>query len=467
MNKSEVQSENKMGTMSVSKLLISMSVPIMISMFVQALYNIVDSIFVAKISENALTAVSLAFPIQNLMIAVASGTGVGVNALLSKSLGEKKFKTADKAANNAVFLAFSSFVVFALIGLFFSHTFFAMQTDIEEIIDYGTSYLSIVCMVSIGSFGQVCFERLLQATGKTLCTMVTQSTGAIINIILDPLFIFGLFGFPKMGIAGAAIATVIGQCTACLLALYFNLKKNKEIHFSIKGFRPDPKIIAGIYAVGIPSILMIAISSVMTFGMNKIFLAFTTTATAVFGVYYKLQSFVFMPVFGLNNGMVPIVAYNFGARKPDRIKKTIFLSITYAMIIMLIGFGIFMFFPKQLLGFFNASENMMEIGVPALRIISFSFLMAAFDVVCSSVFQALRHGLLSLIISVMRQLVVLLPCAFILSKVATLTSVWLAFPISEAVACIFSIAFLRYVYKLEITPMKVEKNKSNDVNQKI
>lgn len=453
-----------MGTLSINKLLISMSVPIMISMFVQALYNIVDSIFVAKINENALTAVSLVFPVQNLMLAVASGTGVGVNAFLSKSLGEKRFKTADKAANTALFLAFLSFVVFAAIGIFFSRTFFLLQTDIEEIVGYGTSYMRIVCIFSFGVFGQVCCERLLQSTGKTLFTMITQSTGAIINIILDPIFIFGLFGVPKMGIAGAAIATVAGQIIAFLLALFFNLRINKELHFSLKGFRPDIKIISGIYAVGIPSILMIAISSVMTFGINKILLAFTTTATAVFGVYYKLQSFVFMPVFGINNGMVPVIAYNFGAKKPDRIKTAIILSIVYAMLIMLIGFAAFLIFPGELLGFFNASDNMMEIGIPALRIISFSFLCAAFGVVSCSVFQALRHGILSLTISVMRQLVVLLPCAYILSRVSTLNSVWLAFPISEAVAFIFSLIFLRYVHVKEIIPMLKERNLSSTVN---
>ncbi|MCD8089482.1 MAG: MATE family efflux transporter [Clostridiales bacterium] len=452
-NNSVQNKENKMGTMSINKLLVTMSVPMMISMLVQALYNIVDSMFVSQISENALTAVSLAFPAQNLMIAVASGTGVGVNALLSKSLGSKSFKTANKTASTAVFLWLVNFAVFAVLGVLFSRLFFAAQTDVEEIIDYGHSYLSICLMFSLGMFGQVAFERLLQSTGKSFYSMITQSTGAVINIILDPVFIFGLFGLPKMGIAGAAIATVTGQSAACLLAIYFNIKINKEIHFSLKGFRPEAKIIKGIYSVGVPSILMIAISSLMTFGINKILIAFSTTATAVFGVYYKLQSFVFMPVFGLNNGMVPIVAYNYGAEKPERITKTLKLSIIYAVAIMFIGFGIFHIFSAELLGIFNASENMLAIGMPALRIISISFLFAGYCVVVSSVFQALGHGFFSLVVSVLRQLIVLLPAAYILSKFS-LNSVWFSFPISEFASLVVCTIFLRYTYKKDINPLK-------------
>ncbi|MCD7776996.1 MAG: MATE family efflux transporter [Clostridiales bacterium] len=452
-NKKSQIKENKMGTMSINKLLLSMSVPMMISMLVQALYNVVDSMFVSRISENALTAVSLAFPAQNLMIAVASGTGVGVNALLSKSLGSKKFKTANDTASTAVFLWLANFIVFALLGILFSRLFFAIQTDVGEIIDYGHSYLSICMICSLGMFGQVAFERLLQSTGKSFYSMITQSVGAVINIILDPIYIFGLFGVPKMGIAGAAIATVTGQTVACILAIYFNIRVNKEIHFSLKGFRPQAKIISGIYSVGVPSILMIAISSLMTFGMNKILIAFSTTATAVFGVYYKLQSFAFMPVFGLNNGMVPIVAYNYGAEKPDRITKTLKLSICYAVLIMLISFGIFHIFATDLLSVFNASENMLEIGIPALRIISISFLFAGYCVVVSSVFQALGHGFFSLVVSVLRQLIVLLPSAYILSKFS-LNSVWFSFPISEFASLVVCTVFLRYVYKHDINPLK-------------
>ena len=305
--------ENKMGTMPIDKLIISMSLPIMISMLVQALYNIVDSIFVAQISENALTAVSMAFPIQNLMIAVGVGTAVGVNALLARSLGERDFDKVNKIAENAVFLVLLSYLLFLIIGLFFAEPFFRSQTDIEEIVLYGKQYLTVCCCLSFGCFTQLMFERMLQATGKTVYTMITQTTGAVINIILDPILIFGLFGFPKMGITGAAAATVIGQMIAAVLAVFINQTRNKEIQLSLKGFHPDGTIIGQIYAIGVPSIVMQAIGSVMNYGMNRILISFSSTATAVFGVYFKLQSFVFMPAFGLNNGVIPVMAYNYGA----------------------------------------------------------------------------------------------------------------------------------------------------------
>ena len=365
--------ENKMGVLPVNRLLISMSVPIMISMLVQALYNVVDSIFVAKLSENALNAVSLAFPVQNLMIAVATGTGVGINALLSKSLGEKNFKRANLAAANGVFLAACSYIVFALLGVFFSRTFFTVQTDVAEIVEGGTQYVAICTICSFGMFFQITYERLLQSTGKTIYTMFTQGLGAIINIIFDPIFIFVL----DMGVAGAAVATVMGQIVAAILAIYLNSRKNHEISVRFRGFRPNGKIIGVIYAVGVPSIIMAAISSVMTFGMNQILIGFTTTATAVLGVYFKLQSFIFMPVFGLNNGLVPIIAYNFGARKPDRMLRAVKLGVLYATAIMAIGFAIFQVGSSVLLGFFEASDYMLEIGVPALRIISISFFWRA------------------------------------------------------------------------------------------
>lgn len=445
--------ENKMGVMPVNRLLITMSIPMMISMLVQALYNVVDSMFVARLSENALTAVSLAFPAQNLMIAVGTGTGVGVNALLSKSLGEKNFQRANQTANNAIFLAFCSYAVFAILGFFFARTFFLLQTDIPDIVDYGTSYLTICCICSFGSFWQIIFERLLQATGQTIYTMITQGLGAIINIIMDPILIFGLFGFPKMGVAGAAAATVLGQIVAMLLGLFLNLTKNKEIQLDIRLLRPNGSVIRQIYSVGIPSIIMVAISSVMTFGMNKILIAFTSTATAVFGVYFKLQSFVFMPVFGLNNGMVPIIAYNYGAKKPDRLTKTIKLGILYAVIIMLLGFLIFHLFTDKLLLLFNASDYMLEIGIPALRIISLSFLLAGFGVVTSSVLQSLSHGLFSLMVSLIRQLVVLLPTAFLLSFTGKLNLVWWAFPFAELFSAALCAYFLRTVYRKDIKPL--------------
>lgn len=451
------EKENKMGVMPVKRLLITMSLPMIIAMLVQALYNIVDSMFVSRINENALTAVSLAFPVQNLMIAMGTGTGVGINALLSKCLGEKNFEKANATAKNGILLTFVNYAVFLIFGLTMSKRFFLMQTDITEIIDYGSQYIFICCLCSIGLFSQFTFERLLQSTGMTFYTMITQGTGAIINIILDPILIFGLFGMPKLGVAGAALATVFGQIVASLLAIYFNVSRNKEINFSFKGFRPSGAIIKRIYSVGIPSIIMASIGSVMTFGMNKILIVFSSTATAVFGVYFKLQSFVFMPVFGLNNGMVPIISYNFGARKEKRITQTFKLSVFFAEFIMLIGFLLFMFFPQMLLSIFNASPTMLEIGIPALRIIGTHFLFAGISICILSVCQALGHGLLSLWVSVARQLLVLLPAAFIFSRFG-LNYIWLAFPLAELVGIALSSIFLRWIYNNEIKPLKTAVN---------
>lgn len=435
-----------------------MSVPMMISMLVQALYNIVDSMFVAQINENAFTALSLAFPAQSLIIAVVTGTGVGINALLSKSLGEKNYERANKTAQNGIFLALCSFVVFALLGGFFSRQFFLWQTDIMQIVDYGTTYLQICCIFSFGLFMQVTLEKLLQSTGKTIYSMFTQLIGAVINIVLDPILIFGWFGLPEMGVAGAAIATVIAQIIASIFAAYFNHKKNHEITLSFKGFRPSKHIIRKIYAVGVPSIIMASISSVMTFAMNKILIVFSSTATAVFGAYFKLQSFIFMPVFGLNNGMVPIVAYNYGARNKERIVKTIKLSICYAVGLMMIGLAAFWIFHEELLSIFNASQLMQDIGKPALRIISLSFIFAGFNIISLSVCQALGHGFLSLLVSVIRQLVILVPAAYLLSLSGVLKNVWFAFPLAELFAVTLAAIFLRYIYHKEIAPLgKIEK----------
>lgn len=450
-NEAVMPRENKMGTMPVGKLLVSMALPIVISMLVQALYNIVDSIFVAQISENALTAVSLAFPIQNLMIAVGTGTGVGINAILSKSLGEKNFKVANKTANIGVFLAFASFLVFAILGAVGSRAFFRVQTDDAEIVSYGTQYLMICMLFSFGSFGQIICERLLQATGKTIYSMITQGAGAIVNIILDPILIFGWCGMPKMGVAGAAAATVIGQIIAMLIGLFLNVKVNHEIKLHIREMWPQAKLVKRIYAIGVPSILMVSISSVMTFALNKILMAFTSTAAAVFGVYFKLQSFVFMPVFGINNGMVPILAYNYGAKKRDRIHKTIRLSVIAAVIIMLIGLVIFQIIPDVLLRMFNASAEMLTIGETALRIISISFLFAGVNIVTSSVFQALGKSMYSLLVSVARQLVIIIPVAYLLSLTGNLNAVWWSLPIAEVVAVLLCTVFLiRVLKKLEI-----------------
>lgn len=443
----ETIQENKMGTMPVNRLLITMSIPMIISMLVQALYNVVDSVFVSQINENALTAVSMAFPIQNLMIAVAVGTGVGTNALLSRSLGEKNQDMANKAANNSVFLACASYVIFLILGLTSSELFYRLQTDIPEIINYGREYVFFVCVLSFGLFLQVAFDRLLQATGRTFYTMFTQGSGAIINIILDPILIFGWFGFPRMEVTGAALATVIGQIIAMIISAVMNVTKNADIQLKFKTMRPDKEVIGRIYSVGLPSIVMSSIASVMTFCMNKILMSFSSTATAVFGVYFKLQSFVFMPVFGLNNGMVPIIAFNYGAKQKQRIMKTMKLAMMYAFGMMLIGLVIFQLCSSMLLEMFNASDAMLSIGVPALRIISISFLFAAFSIISISMLQALGHGIYSMLISVGRQLIVLIPVAYLLSKTGNLNLVWLAFPLAEIMAISLSSVFLRKVLK--------------------
>ena len=441
-----IKKENKMGTMPVNKLLLSMALPMIVSMLVQALYNIVDSIFVAQLSENALTAVSMAFPIQNLMIGMATGIGVGMNAFVSKNLGQHNQEGVNKSALHGIFLELINYLIFLCIGLFVVNKFMKTQTNIAEIVDSGTTYLRIVCICSFGIFTQVSFERLLQSTGKTLLSMTTQLTGAIINIILDPILIFGLFGMPKLGIAGAAIATVIGQIVAGIFAVVLNVKKNKEIHLHLKGFKLEKKYIGRILYVGIPSVLMVAIGSVMSYGMNLILMTFSSTAVAVFGAYYKLQSFVFMPIFGLNNGMVPIVSFNLGAKNKDRLVKTVKLGVCYAVGIMLIGLVIIQAMPGTLLKMFNASEQMLTIGIPALRIISVSFVFAGFSIIASSTFQALGNGILSMLVSFVRQLVFLLPAAFILSKLGNVDLVWLSFPIAEVAAVIMSAISLRYLY---------------------
>ena len=448
--------ENKMGVMPVNRLVINMSLPMMISMLVQALYNIVDSIFVSRLSEGALTAVTLAFPMQNLMIAIAGGTGVGINALLSRSLGEKRFDRSDKAANTGLFLIFISFVIFAVIGFFFSKPFIAMQTPDVEIRQYGETYLRIVTVLSMGIFFQMTFERLLQSTGRTIYSMISQMTGAVVNIIFDPIMIFGLLGFPKLGVAGAAYATVLGQTVAAVVGLICNLKKNEEIHFSMKQIlHPDGWTVRRIYEVGIPSILMMSIGSLMTFFMNLILKPFEATAQAVFGAYFKLQSFFFMPVFGLNSGLIPILAYNYGARNKERIDQTLKFSVKLALGIMLTGTLIFELLPNWLLDFFKASDEMRRIGVPAFRIIGLTFPIAAVCIVLGSVFQAFSKSMNSLIVSVGRQLVALIPVAWLLSKTGNVQNVWWAFPIAEIVSLIISITLFRKLYSEIVEPMGV------------
>ena len=453
---SEQVQENKMGIMPVGKLLMSMSIPMMISMLVQALYNVVDSYFVAQISQDALNAVGLAFPIQNLMIAVSVGTGVGVNALLSRSLGEKNYETANATAGNGLLLAFLSGLVFIIIGQTVPRAFYLAQTDIPGIVEQGSVYLSICCTWSMGLFMEIMFERLLQSTGNTVLTMLTQGIGAVTNIILDPILIFGLGPFPKMGVAGAAVATVTGQIVGAVLGLIINFRFNKELNLKPSYLKPRGNIIKRIYAVGVPTMVMNSIGSVMVFGLNKILISFTDAATAVFSIYYKLQSFIFMPVFGLNNGMVPIIAYNYGAQKAARILQTMKLASATATVIMLIGLGVAELFPAWLLGIFNASEEMLTIGVPALRIICTCFVFAGFGIVAGSVFQALGHGMLSMTVSIVRQLVVLLPVAWLLSLTGRLELVWLAFPLSELFSVVLCVFFTRRIVRTVLEPMRAE-----------
>ena len=436
-----------MGTMEINPLLLKLSIPMMISMLVQALYNVVDSVFVSHVSESALTAVSLAFSLQNVMIAVGVGTGVGVNALLSKSLGEKNQSRANITAENGIFLSLCSFAVFFVIGLTCMKPYFYAQTSDAVIAQQGIQYLSVCCIFSLGLFTQTMGEKLLAATGRTYLSMISQLVGAVVNIILDPIFIFGYCGEALSGTTGAAVATVIGQFCGAGMTLYFNTRKNPDIQISFKGFRPSAKAIGRIYTVGLPSIAMQCVGSLMTFGMNLILMAFSATAVAVFGVYFKLQSFVFMPIFGLNNGMVPIISYNYGAARPQRVWKTIRLSNITAMAIMVVGFAIFQLFPSTLLELFDASETMLAIGVPALRIISVSFLLAGFCIIAGSVFQAIGNPVYSLIVSVCRQMVVLLPVAWLLSRTGRLELVWWSFPIAEVMSFTLSTIFLRRTVK--------------------
>ena len=443
----ETLRENKMGTMPENKLLLSMAVPMMISMLVQALYNIVDSIFVSRICEDALTAVSMAFPWQNIVIAIAVGFGVGINALLSRALGQKNAERVNQVAVNGLLLALLSYLLVLVAGLLGIRAYMRTQTDIESIVNYGITYLNICILCSFGVFVEITFERFLQATGRTVYSMITQLAGALTNIILDPILIFGLLGFPKLGIAGAAWATVIGQCVGAVVAVTLNHFKNPEVHLRLRHIRPSGKLMGEITAISIPSIIMSCISSLTCFVMNMILIAYSSTAVAVFGVYFKLQSFVFMPVFGLNNGMVPIIAYNYGAQKPERIHKTIRLGMAYAVAIMAVGLLVFQLIPKELLSMFDASDAMLGIGAPALRIMSLAFVFAGVGIASSSACQAFGYSVYSMLISIARQIVVLIPAAYLLSLTGVLRSIWFAFPIAEIVSLFLSLFFLRTTLK--------------------
>ncbi len=435
--------ENKMGTMPVNKLLISMSLPLMMSMLIQALYNIVDSMFVSWYNTDAFNALSLAFPVQNMLIAIAVGTGVGVNALLSRKLGEKDFDGANKLATNGFFIALCSYVVFVVAGLLFVKPFFQIQIDNVATIEYGVQYLSVCIVGSFAVFIQIMFERFMQSTGKTLCVLLSHSTGAIVNIILDPILIFVC----KMGVYGAALATVIGQVCGMIFAILLHHHKNHEVRLQLRGFKPCSKTILSIYKVALPSIVMQSIGSVMVFMFNKVLLTFSDAAVSVFGVYFKLQSFIFMPVIGMNNGMVPIISYNYGAKKRERITKVVKYASIYAVIIMTLGIAVFQIFPNHIFAMFNPTEQMIEIGVVALQVISIHFIFAAVSIVLSSTFQAFGHAWKSMVISIARQLVVLIPVAFLLSKTGNVNAVWWSFPIAEAVTLVMCIAFYLDLYK--------------------
>ncbi len=448
----EERQDNKMGIMPVNKLLLGMALPMMASMLVQALYNVVDSIFVARITDaagtgsagtDALVAVGMAFPVQTLMIAFSTGMGVGMNALLSRALGEKDYQTVNKAALNGLFLALCNFVLFFCIGAFLAHIIIVSQGGEGRVLEYGKAYLSIVTMGSVGLCFQITLERLLQSTGRSGLSMATQMTGAVINIVLDPILIFGYFGFPAMGVAGAAYATIIGQIVGAALGLILNLKFNSDIELKLKGFKPDINTIGKIYSVGLPTIVMQSIGSVMTYFMNRILAGLDASAVAVFTLYFKLQSFFFMPIFGLNNGMIPIVAFNYGARKRKRLVGTIKLSMLYAFILLFLGFLAFEIIPDRLLLLFDTKDDtLLRIGVPALRIIAVHYLLAWFCIIAGSVFQALGNGVYSLIVSVARQLVVLLPAAVILAKIGGLPLIWWCFPIAEIMSLIISALLL-------------------------
>lgn len=453
----ETLQENKMGVMPVGKLLVNMALPMIISMLVQALYNIVDSVYVSQVSESAVTALSLAFPVQNMQIGFAVGVGVGVNALLSQSLGRKDQESVNWAAGQGVFLALVATGLFMLFGFFGVRPYYTMQSTVAETVEGGIAYTSICCIFTVGIFIQVLCERLLQATGRAMQTMILQGTGAIINIILDPVFIHGWWGMPKMGVAGAAVATVIGQCTGAVLGIYLNLRHNPEVQLRVKFMKPNWKVIAPILEVGIPSVVMNGIGSVMNFGMNQILQGFNEVATGVFGIYYKLQSLFFMPLFGINNATISILAYNYGARKPKRIVHTLKLATAVAVCIMLVGLAVFQLFPQALLGIFNPTEEFLAIGVKALRILCLPFPVAAICISLGASFQALGKGSYSTIVSLCRQLIVLLPAAYLLSLTGDVNNVWWSFPIAEVMSALVTGLLFAKLYRQKVKPLFADK----------
>lgn len=457
--------ENKMGTMPVPKLLITMSLPMVISMFVQAMYNLIDSIFVAQINQDALTAVNMSFPMQSLMIAFQTGLGVGMNAAVSRLLCEKKPREAGNAAVHGLILTLVNYLIFLTVGLTLLPLFFNMQSKSIAVVDYGIEYLSVICVFSFGLFFQICFERFLQATGKTVYSMIMQGVGAFVNIFLDPVFIFGvkMFGIPAMGVRGAAVATVLGQCISCALGAFLHFKLNRDLRLKFRGFKIDWAMVKRIYSVGIPSIVMSALMSVMTYCMNIILKGYEEAAATAFGVYFKLQSFVIMPVFGMNNGIVPIIAYNYGARKGDRIIKTIKLGIIYATATMLVGLVLFQLLPEFFLSFFNPNEELIRIGVPALRMLSFSFIFVGGSIVMTSAFQALGNGVWSLFVFIVRLLVPALPLAAAFGMIGGTTMIWAALPISDLCGVTLSAILMKKMYKQTIKPMIPKESAAEDL----
>ena len=439
--------ENKMGTKKIFPLLMSMAFPAMLSMFIQSMYNVVDSMFVARIGNDALTAVSLAFPIQNIILAVAVGTGIGINSLISRKLGEKKYDEANSVVTHGLILAVITSLVFVILGIIFIKPFFNMFTNSGEIISLGSTYTYIVTILCFGTIIHIAIEKILQATGNMIYPMIFQAVGAIINIILDPIMIFGLFGFPAMGVAGAAVATIVGQISAMSLAVYTLIRKNHDVKIKTTGFKINNEIIKNIYSVGFPSILMMSLASVLVMGLNVILVKFSEMAVALFGVYFKLQSFVFMPVSGLTQGAMPIMGYNYGAKNKQRFMETLKYSLLVSMGIMAVGTLIFMVFPKGLLNLFSASDDMLSIGISALRIISISYIGAAFGFVYVTLFQAIDKGLYSLLIALLRQCIIILPLSYILTNIMGITGIWITFPIAEIVAAVVSIILFRKTKK--------------------
>ena len=442
--------QNKMATVPIGKLLFSMSLPLMLSMIMEALYNVVDSLFISRVSEKALTALSLSFPIQLLVVSISVGTGVGINSTLSRFLGQKNSKGVNDIATNGIFLESLTYILFLIFGLFFTKKFFASQTSNIEIYELGVDYLSICMIFSFGSVGQITFQKFLQSTGKTTLSMVSQLVGAIFNIIFDPLLIFGLCGFPKMGVKGAAIATVIGQIIAMFIAIYFNFSKNKEIHFNFKKFRPAKDMIYEIYKVGIPAIVMQSLNSLMAFGVNYILIKLSATAVTAFGIYIKVQNFIFMPAFGINNAVIAITAYNYGARKKERINSTLKFGILYASVIMILGMLMMQLFPRQILDLFDASQDLSNMGVIVMRTISLSFIFTALTLVWQGFYQALGNGIYSLVVTLLRVVVILLPVLYIFSVILPIDKIWIAFILAEFGSAIVAAFLLRHIYKEKI-----------------